>query len=308
MLIRLIILRSICVIRGIITQILHRIYHPAEHWDLPIIPALHLFYNPGFWMLADTQVGFWLQVAAAVLAVCVLVLAVGSYSHSRVALAQDFSHMNQMLARKVAQDERRLQSDVMKQQQMLKMEGAATQSLEARKYPDGCVCECPATGCDEENHEGPVCHCPTDGSTTSLPGPMAPWPFQMPGAARGGRSQGTQRQALYSKMQQVRPAALTMQPHARPMQQQPVRFQQKWVGSPQKFLPPDGDYPGGSTGIPLDGYLAYETGWANDGPFHGELAPMQVDRARTPQICTQTIHANVSCQNRFTSKICCAWT
>ena len=49
-----------------------------------------------------------------------------------------------------------------------------------------------------------------------------------------------------------------------------------WVGSPEKFLPPDGDYPGGSTGIPLDGYLAYETGWANDGPFHGELAPMQV--------------------------------
>lgn len=48
-----------------------------------------------------------------------------------------------------------------------------------------------------------------------------------------------------------------------------------WVGSPEKFLPPDGDYPGGSTGIPLDGYLAYETGWANDGPFHGELAPMQ---------------------------------
>jgi len=48
-----------------------------------------------------------------------------------------------------------------------------------------------------------------------------------------------------------------------------------WVGSPQKFLPPDGDYPGGSTGIPLDGYLAYETGWANDGPFHGELAPIQ---------------------------------
>lgn len=53
------------------------------------------------------------------------------------------------------------------------------------------------------------------------------------------------------------------------------RPQQLWVGSPQKFLPPDGDYPGGQTGIPLDGYLAYETGWANDGPFHGELAPMQ---------------------------------
>ena len=66
--------------------------------------------------------------------------------------------------------------------------------------------------------------------------------------------------------------------HARPMQPR-ARMQQKWVGSPQKFLPPDGDYPGGSTGIPLDGYLAYETGWANDGPFHGELAPMQVAHA-----------------------------
>ena len=50
---------------------------------------------------------------------------------------------------------------------------------------------------------------------------------------------------------------------------------QLWVGSPGKYLPPDGDYPGGSTGIPEDGYIAYETGYANDGPFHGELAPMQ---------------------------------
>ena len=53
------------------------------------------------------------------------------------------------------------------------------------------------------------------------------------------------------------------------------RRAQLWVGSPQKMLPPDGDYPGGSTGIPEDGYIAYETGWADDGPFHGELAPMQ---------------------------------
>mmetsp|Transcript_3537 Transcript_3537/g.7150 ORF Transcript_3537/g.7150 Transcript_3537/m.7150 type:complete len:289 (+) Transcript_3537:14-880(+) len=63
-----------------------------------------------------------------------------------------------------------------------------------------------------------------------------------------------------------------------PFASSPVRYMRKpqlWVGSPQKFLPPDGDYPGGQTGIPLDGYLAYETGWANDGPFHGELAPMQ---------------------------------
>jgi hypothetical protein len=47
-----------------------------------------------------------------------------------------------------------------------------------------------------------------------------------------------------------------------------------WVGSPDKFLPPDGDYPGGSTGIPEDGYLAYETGWGQQ-PYHGEIAPMQ---------------------------------
>ena len=55
----------------------------------------------------------------------------------------------------------------------------------------------------------------------------------------------------------------------------PRAIPQLWVGSPGKFLPPDGDYPGGSTGIPEDGYIAYETGYADDGPFHGELAPMQ---------------------------------
>eukprot|EP00282_Hemiselmis_andersenii_P016821 CAMPEP_0114147132 /NCGR_PEP_ID=MMETSP0043_2-20121206/20928_1 /TAXON_ID=464988 /ORGANISM="Hemiselmis andersenii, Strain CCMP644" /LENGTH=314 /DNA_ID=CAMNT_0001241619 /DNA_START=6 /DNA_END=950 /DNA_ORIENTATION=- len=50
---------------------------------------------------------------------------------------------------------------------------------------------------------------------------------------------------------------------------------QLWVGSPQKFLPTDGDYPGGSTGIPEDGYVAFETGHADDGPYHGLIAPMQ---------------------------------
>ena len=152
------------------------------------------------------------------------------------------------------------------------------------------------------------------------------------------------------------------------MQGPSPRRQQMWVGSPQKMLPPDGDYPGGrcacschgvwcmwtrlarrartvlstgllaglkdicrlertermtaralrlaagqmfcrrrlfrccvgiskgrareysltsmhvrthsrwhgSTGIPEDGYIAYETGYMDDGPFHGELAPMQV--------------------------------
>jgi len=82
-------------------------------------------------------------------------------------------------------------------------------------------------------------------------------------------------------------AGSTAQQQFHASQQQPARLQKKWVGSPQKFLPPDGDYPGGSTGIPLDGYLAYETGWANDGPFHGELAPIQEagisDKAQRPQ-------------------------
>ena len=38
----------------------------------------------------------------------------------------------------------------------------------------------------------------------------------------------------------------------------------------------------GSTGIPEDGYIAYETGYMDDGPFHGELAPMQVPRRAAP--------------------------
>ena len=183
------------------------------------------------------------------------------------------------MAEKVMQDERQLQRDVRRQQQLLKGEGAGKQMLEMRKYPDGCKCECPASGCDEENHEGPVCHCPKEahlGDGTSLPPPFEPWPFHQPGAARAGRQQGVVNQALYSgNLPQMRPMAEMMQPYERPAGKL-LRFQQKWVGSPEKFLPPDGDYPGGSTGIPLDGYLAYEKGWANDGPFHGELAPMQV--------------------------------
>jgi len=47
-----------------------------------------------------------------------------------------------------------------------------------------------------------------------------------------------------------------------------------WIGAPQSFLPPDGDYPGGSTGIPEDGYVAFETGYGQQ-PYHGLIAPMQ---------------------------------
>mmetsp|Transcript_61620 Transcript_61620/g.165562 ORF Transcript_61620/g.165562 Transcript_61620/m.165562 type:complete len:300 (-) Transcript_61620:190-1089(-) len=82
--------------------------------------------------------------------------------------------------------------------------------------------------------------------------------YKYPDYARSGRNTGMKTQQL----------PLVQYQHSRPVAQ-------LWVGSPQKMLPPDGDYPGGSTGIPEDGYIAYETGYMNDGPFHGELAPMQ---------------------------------
>jgi hypothetical protein len=193
----------------------------------------------------------------------------------------------QEMDQKVMQDEKRLNADLKQQQMMLRAEATKTQVLEARKYPDGCVCECKASGCDEENHEGPVCKCPTDGKVTSLPPPFEPWPFHQPGAARERHPKGLNRQALYGPYRPQMPQmGMQMQMPAL-VRQQRARFQQKWVGSPQKFLPPDGDYPGGSTGIPMDGYLAYETGWANDGPFHGELAPIQeagiADKVQRPQ-------------------------
>ena len=209
-------------------------------------------------------------------------------------LLADFEKVNAEMQQRVFSDEARLERDVRQQQQMLKGEAAQTQALEARKYPDGCVCECKASGCDEENTEGPVCKCPEDGKiATSLPDAFKPWPFQQPGAARRVR-RGLPRQALYSRgqMQARSISGAVLPPFAgaqMPRERTPLRarFQQKWVGSPQKMLPPDGDYPGGATGIPMDGYLAYETGWANNGPFHGELAPLQeagiADKAQRPQ-------------------------
>ena len=209
-------------------------------------------------------------------------------------LLADFEKVNAEMQQRVFFDEARLERDVRQQQQMLKGEAAQTQALESRKYPDGCVCECKASGCDEENTEGPVCKCPEDGKiATSLPDAFKPWPFQQPGAARRVR-RGLPRQALYSRgqMQARSISGAVLPPFAgaqMPRERTPLRarFQQKWVGSPQKMLPPDGDYPGGATGIPMDGYLAYETGWANNGPFHGELAPLQeagiADKAQRPQ-------------------------
>eukprot|EP00292_Cryptomonas_paramecium_P021073 CAMPEP_0113696282 /NCGR_PEP_ID=MMETSP0038_2-20120614/21390_1 /TAXON_ID=2898 /ORGANISM="Cryptomonas paramecium" /LENGTH=170 /DNA_ID=CAMNT_0000618961 /DNA_START=321 /DNA_END=831 /DNA_ORIENTATION=+ /assembly_acc=CAM_ASM_000170 len=50
--------------------------------------------------------------------------------------------------------------------------------------------------------------------------------------------------------------------------------QRLWVGAGPPMNPPDGDYPGGSTGIPLDGYIGFDTGYASDGPYHGMQAPL----------------------------------
>jgi hypothetical protein len=70
---------------------------------------------------------------------------------------------------------------------------------------------------------------------------------------------------------QVSPYAARMGAYAVLPQGKP---QGLWVGAPQAFLPPDGDYPGGSTGIPMDGYLGFETGHGTE-PYHGTYAPMQ---------------------------------
>jgi hypothetical protein len=85
------------------------------------------------------------------------------------------------------------------------------------------------------------------------------------------------------------------------MQQRPYGLQQQrpyamqgpqglYVGGGVAFLPPDGDYPGGSTGIPMDGYLAFDTGHGQQ-PYHGTLSPMQeagiADRAPTTSLLRQ---------------------
>lgn len=61
-----------------------------------------------------------------------------------------------------------------------------------------------------------------------------------------------------------------------------------WVGAPPPMNPPNGDYPGGSSGIPLDGYIGFDTGYMEDGPYHGMYEPLldaglYAGRARRPQ-------------------------
>ena len=171
------------------------------------------------------------------------------------------SQLASQLAQRVVADEQRLSRDVGLQQQFLQGSLSSAHSSVARsmlaRYDDGCSCSCPESGCDEEKHEGPICTCPDEGAS-SLPAPFAP--FNMDKTAEA-RKEVPRTQKMFN---------LGWPAHG------PIRRQQMWVGSPQKMLPPDGDSPGGSTGIPEDGYIAYETGYADDGPFHGELAPMQV--------------------------------
>jgi len=362
----------------------------------------------------------------ALVAASLALAAVVFYEHHGTYTVLEQSSEMSAISQRISDDEHRLASDVALQQKMLRAQQLTT-------YPDGCVCECPESGCDEEKHEGPVCNCPDEGKGKSLPDPFEPWPLargrrampmhmrqarapgfsqgeaRAPGYSQGearapgfnqgearapGYSQGEARAPGYSQGEarapgfnqgearapgysqgearaprfyqgearapgfnqgearapgysqgearaprfyqgearapgfnqgearapgysqgearaprfyqgearapgysqgevrapgydrdDMRNSGLVLPPFAGNGNHQ-ARLQKKWVGSPQKFLPPDGDYPGGQTGIPLDGYLAYETGWANDGPFHGELAPMQeagIAKAPHPQ-------------------------
>ena len=186
---------------------------------------------------------------AALTALAILAVVFQGSSQPDVELAQFAPSADRLMRQRILGDRLRLAMDQSRYSQMLRAQKLAT-------YGDGCKCECPSSGCDEEKHQGPVCSCPGE-KAGGMPSPMAPFNFDR--TARGRRV------GMLRSTGAVLP----------PFMHRSARTQKKWVGSPPKYLPPDGDYPGGSTGVPLDGYLAYETGWGNDGPFHGELAPLQ---------------------------------
>eukprot|EP00960_Hanusia_phi_P072622 767835-Hanusia_phi.AAC.7 len=78
---------------------------------------------------------------------------------------------HQIMANKIVHDEQQLARDLKQQQQLLRA-GLKTSKLshsESIRYPDGCTCACPSSGCDEEKGQGPVCTCPTDAKMPSLP-------------------------------------------------------------------------------------------------------------------------------------------
>lgn len=167
----------------------------------------------------------------------------------------------------------RIQLDEMKLGRDMEKRNRIMQTL--TRYPDGCDCSprnCLTPQCDEEYSDGPLCKCPGE-KTKSMPDAATPWKMratsapvlrQMNGAAPVRSMVGINTAVLPPYT-----GALAMGGAGR------ARTQQKWVGAPQKFLPPNGDYPGGSTGLPEDGYVAFETGWSGDGPYHGLVLPMQ---------------------------------
>uniref|UniRef100_A0A7S0DUZ3 Uncharacterized protein n=1 Tax=Hanusia phi TaxID=3032 RepID=A0A7S0DUZ3_9CRYP len=156
-------------------------------------------------------------------------------------------------------------------------------------YADG---EGPAsrnhTAVQEEEETGMATSAPYAGASLSMRGRMSRpvhGGHRYPVLRRGyapWMSQWPRRDTRYGRIAlpaiQTRDADLVMpsEPRFGPLGSwwQPRPRQGLWVGSPPPYLPPDGDYPGGSTGIPMDGYLAFETGYAEE-PYHGIYAPMQ---------------------------------
>ena len=91
-----------------------------------------------------------------------------------------------------------------------------------------------------------VCKCPGVGKS-SLPEPFAPFNFD----SRAARKPSAPTMKMYLGWPGYQVRNLTKQSRRRisddenAVQGPSPRRQQMWVGSPQKMLPPDGDYPGG---------------------------------------------------------------
>ena len=240
-----------------------------------------------------SQAGYAAGCSVALALVAVVAIRV---PEERVSLmGREINAINQ----RIHLDEQRLGHDIEVRNRLM-------QSLTT--YPDGCSCtpsNCKTPKCDEIVGDGPLCKCPMEGQQ-SMPGPATPWPL-------GGKSVGTsnlrQMHASSSAANQRRRSSginrAVMPPYSGAQTKGAsgnrgnARFQQKWVGQPPKLFPTDGDYPGGSTGLPEDGYVAFETGYGNDGPYHGLILPMQEtgmmsepdavksEKAETPQSLRQ---------------------
>lgn len=65
----------------------------------------------------------------------------------------------QRLSNRIVEDEQRLSRDISRQQKFLHSMEARNHRSMLTSYADGCSCSCPASGCDEEKHQGPVRAC-----------------------------------------------------------------------------------------------------------------------------------------------------